>query len=51
MAGETPGSQAFARCCDLSGAALKRKVADYLRKSQALEDYWQRPLAAEQLQA
>src|SRR5205823_4728452 len=26
-------------------------VADYLRKSQALEDYWQRSITAEQLQA
>jgi N-acetylneuraminic acid mutarotase len=26
-------------------------VADYLRKSQALEGYWQRPITAEQLQA
>ena len=30
---------------------LEKKVADYLRKSQALEDYWQRPITAEQLQA
>src|SRR4029077_13011189 len=29
----------------------EKKVADYLRKSQALEDYWQRPITAEQLQA
>ncbi len=35
----------------MSRAQLEKKVADYLRKSQALEDYWQRPLAAEQLQA
>src|SRR5882762_8703555 len=35
----------------ISQAQLEKKVADYLRKSQALEDYWQRPLAAEQLQA
>jgi len=34
-----------------SWAQLEKKVADYLRKSQALEDYWQRPLTAEQLQA
>ena len=32
-------------------AQVEKKVADYLRKSQALEDYWQRPIAAEQLQA
>src|SRR5437667_5367973 len=35
----------------MSQAQLERKVANYLRKSQALEDYWQRPLTAEQLQA
>src|SRR5205823_5094245 len=35
----------------MSGAELEKKVADYLRKSQALEDYWQRPITAEQLQA
>src|SRR6266513_5268865 len=27
----------------MSEAQLEEKVADYLRKSQALEDYWQRP--------
>ena len=30
---------------------LEKKVEDYLRKSQALEDYWQHPITAEQLQA
>src|SRR5437870_1063966 len=35
----------------MSQAQLEKKVADYLRNSQALEDYWQRPLTAEQLQA
>src|SRR6476660_6885968 len=35
----------------MSQAQLERKVSDYLRKSQALEDYWQRPITAEQLQA
>jgi Fic family protein len=30
---------------------IEKKVADYLRKSQALEDHWQRPITAEQLQA
>src|SRR5438309_988455 len=30
---------------------LETKVEDYLRKSQALEDYWQRPITTEQLQA
>src|SRR6266704_1771535 len=32
-------------------AQLEKKVTDYLRKSQALEDYWQHPITAEQLQA
>src|SRR5437588_2966870 len=35
----------------MSQAQLEKKVADYLRKSQALENYWQRPITAEQLQA
>ena len=35
----------------ISQAQLEKKVADYLRNSQALEDYWQRPITAEQLQA
>jgi N-acetylneuraminic acid mutarotase len=35
----------------MSQEQLERKVADYLRKSQALEDYWHRPITAEQLQA
>src|SRR5262249_14120921 len=35
----------------MSQMQLEKKVADYLRKSQALEDYWQRPISAEQLQA
>jgi N-acetylneuraminic acid mutarotase len=30
---------------------LEKKVEDYLRTSEALEDYWQQPLSAEQLQA
>jgi hypothetical protein len=34
-----------------SKAQLEKKVEDYLRNSQALEDYWQRPITAEQLQA
>src|SRR5438309_9186329 len=34
-----------------SQAQLEKKVADYLRKSQALEDYWQRPITHKQLQA
>ena len=32
-------------------AQLEKKVADYLRKSQAVEDHWQCPITAEQLQA
>src|SRR6266699_1246319 len=34
----------------ITQAQLEKKVTDYLRKSQALEDYWQRPITAEQLQ-
>jgi len=35
----------------ISQAQLENKVEDYLHRSQALEDYWQRPITAEQLQA
>ena len=35
----------------MSQVQLEKKVADYLSKSQALEDYWQRPITADQLQA
>jgi N-acetylneuraminic acid mutarotase len=35
----------------MSQAQLERKVEDYLRNSQALGDYWQRPITADQLQA
>ena len=35
----------------MSQTQLEKKVADYLRESQALEDYWQRPITPEQLQA
>src|SRR6266436_5075112 len=35
----------------MSQAQLEKKVENYLRKSQALEDYWQKPIAPEQLQA
>jgi N-acetylneuraminic acid mutarotase len=35
----------------MSQAQLERKVHDYLRKSRALQDYWQRPITSEQLQA
>jgi hypothetical protein len=30
----------------ISQAQLEKKVADYLRKSQALQDYWQRPITS-----
>ena len=35
----------------MSQAQIEKKVTDYLRNSQALEDYWQRPITADQLQA
>ena len=35
----------------MPSAQLEKKVEDYLRDSQALEDYWQQPLSTEQLQA
>ena len=35
----------------MSQSQLEKKVADYLRNSQALDDYWQRPITSEQLQA
>jgi hypothetical protein len=35
----------------MSQGQLGKKVQRYLRKSQAPEDYWQRPITAEQLQA
>src|SRR5215469_7567305 len=35
----------------MSQAQLEKKVEDYLRDSQALKDYWNEPLSAEQLQA
>ena len=35
----------------MSQAQLENKVTDYLRKSQALADFWQRRITAEQLQA
>src|SRR5215472_11645615 len=34
----------------MSQAQLEKKVEDYLRDSQTLEDYWQRPITTEQLQ-
>ena len=35
----------------MSQAQLEKKVKDYLRNSQTLEQYWRRPITAEQLQA
>jgi N-acetylneuraminic acid mutarotase len=35
----------------MSQAQLQKKVADYLRNSQVLKDYWHRPLTPEELQA
>ena len=35
----------------ISQAQIESKVQDYLRKLQALQDYWQQPITAEQLQA
>jgi N-acetylneuraminic acid mutarotase len=35
----------------MSQTQIEKKVTDYLRKSQALADYWQRPISADQLQA
>src|SRR4026209_1855874 len=34
----------------MSQAQIEKKVEDYLRNSQALEDYWQRPMMPDQLQ-
>ena len=35
----------------ITQAQLEKKVADYLRNSQALENYWQAPIIPDQLQA
>ena len=35
----------------MSQRQLENKVEDYLRKSQALDDYWKHPITAEKLQA
>src|SRR5438876_516900 len=35
----------------MSQADIEKKVTDYLRNSQTLEGYWQRPITADQLQA
>src|SRR6266850_4400612 len=34
----------------MTQAQLEKKVKDYLRNSQALEDHWQRPITSQQLQ-
>jgi N-acetylneuraminic acid mutarotase len=35
----------------MSEAQIEKKVRNYLRNSHALEDYWQRPITSQQLQA
>src|SRR5436189_1978840 len=35
----------------MSRAQIEQNVEEYLRNSQALEDYWQRPITPDQLQA
>jgi hypothetical protein len=35
----------------MTQAEIEKKVEDYLRNSQALEDYWKRPITPDQLQA
>src|SRR5580765_7469080 len=35
----------------MSAKQIEKKVEDYLRQAQALEDYWQRPITPDQLQA
>src|SRR5437762_12466754 len=35
----------------MSAQQIEKNVEDYLRDSQALEDYWQKPIAADQLQS
>src|SRR5438128_10113931 len=35
----------------MSAQQIEKKVEDYLHDSQALEDYWQKPIAADQLQS
>src|ERR1043166_5467201 len=34
----------------MSPAQIEQEVENYLRNSQAVEDYWQRPISADQLQ-
>src|SRR5436853_7166620 len=35
----------------MSQAQMEKKVEDYLHDSQAVEDYWEKPITPEQLQA
>src|SRR5438552_5701677 len=35
----------------MSQAQIEKKVTEYLRNSQTLEDYWHRPITGDQLQA
>src|ERR1044071_8026411 len=35
----------------MSQAQIEKKVEEYLRNSQALEDYWQTPITSDELQA
>src|SRR5438105_1610984 len=35
----------------MSQADIEKKVTEYLRNSQALEEYWQQPITTEQLEA
>ncbi len=39
------------RSAGISDEAIRARVADYLRKSSALETWWQRPITGDQLQA
>src|SRR6476659_3550018 len=48
--GERPGPKPSLDAV-MSQAQIESKVQDYLRNSQALQAYWQRPITAEQLQA
>ena len=50
LAKRAPRSKTAARCGDVSNANRK-KVEDYLRDSQALEAYGQKPITPEELQA
>ena len=48
--GENPNSKPSLDAV-MSQAQLENKVSSYLRDSLVLEDYWQKPITAEQLQA